>query len=601
MHKINLFRSVRWKFIFIYFLLVFIALMIVGVFIIQQLESYHLDKIRDDFTGVVNRNILATFDELDSIESNEDKIQVTINSWAEGIDTEIFVVDRKFKIIAASSEIHINKNALDFLEEEIMVEAFRGEIQENDSFIADRNIKAKNMTFPIYIDEEIEGVLYLRADLTGVYETIDQSKIIFIKATLVALFVTIILGYLIARSITEPINEVTEKVQRMAQGDFKQIVSVKSDDEIGRLAEMFNLLREKLDFTLSEISNEKSKVEAILENIADGVIAVTNDGEIIHSNQAAIKMLGLKKKDIGTNGYDEIIGKYSEKLTLKNLKNNEKNLHGTIDFNYKESSFSVRYAPFKDEKNTSNGIVMIIQDITERQRYENMQKEFVANVSHELKTPLTSIKSYIETLLDGAIEDKETTEKFLTVVDSEADRMTRLVKDLLQLSRLDYNREKLNKKEINVIEVIKSAVFKMQISSENKGQTIEPLFVESDIEIFADKDRLEQVILNIVSNAIKYTEIQGKITIDVVRTKNYAKIIVEDNGMGISEKEVPKLFDRFYRVDKARSRAMGGTGLGLSIAKQIVSQHGGDIEITSQEGIGTIVVISIPLLDNENG
>lgn len=242
---------------------------------------------------------------------------------------------------------------------------------------------------------------------------------------------------------------------------------------------------------------------------------------------------------------------------------------------------------------------MIIQDVTEREKYENMQKEFVANVSHELKTPLTSIKSYVETLLDGAMEDQQTSERFLTVVDSEADRMTRLVKDLLQLSRLDYNREKIVKNEINIVDVIKLAVEKMEISANTKEQDLEQLFIAEDIRVFADKDRIEQVILNILSNAIKYTGEQGTIKIDIVRTLKYVKVIVEDNGMGIPASEVPKLFDRFYRVDKARSRAMGGTGLGLSIAKQIVSEHGGDIEIESTEGSGTTVTITLPLIDPE--
>ncbi len=599
MKNLSLFRSVRWKFIFIYFLLVFIALMIVGVFIIQQLESYHLNKTRDDFERIVNVNLLPSYENYTNLEDNIDEIQINIEEWAKGIDTEILLINPRFKIIASDNSLHLNKNAIDILDEAIIIEAFKGESNETDSNSEEGQLRIKNMTFPVYIEDEVAGVLYLRANLNSVYETLDQSKVIFVKATLAALFVTIILGYLIARSITEPINDVTEKVKKMAQGDFRQNVSVKSDDEIGRLAEMFNFLRRKLDHTLSEISNEKSKVEAILENIADGVLAVNTDGEIIHLNQAAIKMLNLKRKDIGNKDYNEIIASYSEELTLEKMANKKRSYHGTVNFQYNNSSFNVRYAPFQDEQNENTGVVMIIQDVTEREKYENMQKEFVANVSHELKTPLTSIKSYVETLLDGAMEDHETSEKFLTVVDSEADRMTRLVKDLLQLSRLDYNREKIMKQEINIVNIIKLAVEKMEISAKTKEQELEQLFIAEDIRVFADKDRIEQVILNILSNAIKYTGENGSIKIDIVRTIKYVKVIVEDNGMGISAAEVPKLFDRFYRVDKARSRAMGGTGLGLSIAKQIVSEHGGDIEIESEEGRGTTVVITLPLIDPE--
>ena len=225
-----------------------------------------------------------------------------------------------------------------------------------------------------------------------------------------------------------------------------------------------------------------------------------------------------------------------------------------------------------------------------------MRKEFVANVSHELRTPLTSIKSYTETLLDGDIDDRELSVKFLKVINSEADRMTRLVKDLLQLSRLDNKQMKWNMKEISIVNLVKYTVNKMQIEAKNKGHTLVCHVIGDIPDIIGDKDRLEQVIVNIISNAIKYTQEDGNISVYI--GKNYSEVYVKvtDNGVGIPEEDLPRIFERFYRVDKARSREMGGTGLGLSIAREIVEAHGGNISINSEYGKGTEVLIKIPFV-----
>ncbi len=594
---IHRWRSIRWKFIFIYFLLVFIAMVIAGVFILQQLESYHLNTVREDLIDFQN-SIASVFEEYDDFTGYEDEIQSNIETHLKGVQQEIFIIDNHFNIIASNNENLLNRNASDILDVDLLRDGFIGEMSEKD-IMKEGQIPTKNMAFPIIKSDMVKGMIYLRADLTDIYEALDESKLIFLRAIVLALFVTIILGFLIARSITVPINDVTEKAENMAKGDFSQEVNVKSDDEIGRLAEMFNYLRGKLDHTLSEISNEKSKLETILKYMADGLIAVDTNGSIIHANPAAKQMFFITENEINNKPYDEIIGKYSEKLLLSEIQNKSKNWEGEINFEYQNSTFLARYAPFKEENGDHIGSVMIIQDITERQKIENMQREFVANVSHELKTPLTSIKSYTETLLEGALYDMEVAKQFLSVVESEADRMSRLVKDLLQLSRLENKREKWNKAESNLIEVLKGAVIKMQINAKGKQQYLNCLFKNEEIKVFIDKDSIEQVILNILSNAIKYTHESGRIDIDAIKTEYEARIIIKDNGIGIPEEDLPRLFERFYRVDKARSRALGGTGLGLSIAKQIMKEHGGDVEIHSKEGKGTTVNIVFPLTRND--
>jgi two-component system sensor histidine kinase VicK len=413
---------------------------------------------------------------------------------------------------------------------------------------------------------------------------------------LLALLVTVFLGFFIARSITVPINDVTKKAERMSQGDFSQVVSVKSDDEIGQLASMFNLLREKLDYTLSEISNEKSKLEAILKNMVDGLLAVDMEGRVILANPAAMEMLSITQSDIEEKQYDDIINVFNKELVLEQLIQNcgIGGFHGNFDHGGK--SYAVRYDKFQEENEQDAGFILLLQDITEQQKLESMQRDFVANVSHELKTPLTTIKSYTETLLDQEITDVTTINGFLAIIDGEADRMNRLVRELLQLSRLDYKQEKLFKKESNLVSIVKSAVTKVEMTATNKGQHLNCIF-DSGQKIMSviDKDSIDQVLLNILSNAIKYTPSGGRIDVDLYKEGALAHIIISDNGIGISDKEIPRVFERFYRVDKARSREMGGTGLGLSIAKQIVEEHGGSIGIESRPGKGTRVTVALPL------
>jgi two-component system sensor histidine kinase VicK len=412
---------------------------------------------------------------------------------------------------------------------------------------------------------------------------------------LLALFITVIMGVLISKTITVPIQEVTQKAAKMAKGDFSQEVSVKSNDEIGQLAWMFNELRIQLRNNLFQISNEKSKLETILRYMADGLLAIDVSGRVIHANQTAMRILKVEADDLENKLYDEIIENLNEDLVFEKLAGKCENGAAAETFTAEGLTYATRYDRFKDEKGRDIGIIMIMQDITERQKMEDMQTDFVANVSHELKTPLTTIKSYTETLLDGALPDDDTAKSFLSIIDNEADRMNRLVKELLQLSRLDYRQEKWFKKEINLITLLKTCVRSVELSAKAKKQHLNCIFnSEVEIRAFVNKDGFEQVILNILSNAINYTKVGGRIDIDAFISNRKVNIVITDNGIGIPESEISRVFERFFRVDKARSRSMGGTGLGLAISKQIIEEHDGGIELQSREGRGTKVTVFLP-------
>ncbi|SET01465.1 PAS/PAC sensor signal transduction histidine kinase [Natronincola peptidivorans] len=594
-----MFKSIRFKFITIYFLLVFMAMIIVGVFLIQQFEQYHLGVVRGNVTQIAG-SVMTTLEDIDW-KNNKEEIQKNISPY-EKMGMEIYVIEKNndFTIISSTNLSYWNRNAMYILDSDLILSAFHGEIKEKD-IVSDQEGQrsSKNMVFPLYDEHSrITGALYIRQNIEDIYATLDQSKFILTRAIILALFITIILGYLLAKSITGPINDVTIKAEKMAKGDFNQVVEVKSDDEIGQLAGMFNYLTARLKSALQEMSNEKKKMDTIINNMADGLIATTAEGIIIHANPVALGMLNTNEKILTKKSFDDVFSPLNDKLSLKYLAKEKKWYGNEMIEMDKGVKLRAKYAPIVREDGELEGLVVLLQDVTEHEKLENMRKEFVANVSHELKTPLTTIKSYTETLLEGAMENKELTGQFLTVVESETDRMTRLVQDLLQLSNLDFKQAQWNKMETNVNEIVENAILKLDVSAKNKKQQIDYHTSEEDLTVFADIDKLEQVVLNVLSNAIKYTAEAGKIHIETKNENDVVKIIIHDNGIGIPSKDLPRIFERFYRVDKARTRELGGTGLGLSIAKQIMEAHDGKIELFSGEGItGTKAIITLPAVE----
>jgi two-component system sensor histidine kinase VicK len=591
-------RGIRLRIVLIYCLLVFIATTIIGVFIMSQTEDYLRGTIGDNMRNSLQEGtLLSSLLEYEEIENHQEEIQRDVDAWGSSLKEEIFVVDKNFQIVAATNE-NAGFSALGLLDEGLILEGLSGKEGESETALStsEGTIPVLNMVFPIKNQEQVVGAVYLRADLSSIDDAMASSKEIFAKGMALGLLATIILGFFISKSITEPIKQVTEKAERMAQGDFSEEVSVRSNDEIGELANMFNLLRLQLNKTISEMSNEKNKLETVLSHMADGLIAMDLQGNIIHANQAAMDILKIGSQEGLISNYDQLVdGILNEGLNLESLRTKAASGPKIESFETGGFIYNLRYDKFKDEDGKEIGLILILQDITQRHKLEYMQMDFVANVSHELKTPLTTIKSYTETLMDGCPEDPQITNNFLQIIDSETDRMARLVRDLLQLSRLEYKQEQMHKQVLDLTELLKTSVLKVKLQSEGKSQQLNSLFNPGKEALaFVDKDRMEQVFMNLLSNAIKYTEPGGRIDVDLSLKDEEIRITVKDNGIGIPKEDVSRVFERFFRVDKARSGGMGGTGLGLAITKQIVEEHEGKIIIDSIEGKGTTVVIVLP-------
>ncbi len=339
-----------------------------------------------------------------------------------------------------------------------------------------------------------------------------------------------------------------------------------------------------------EKSTEQIEMGKIILHTTEGIVVFNRDGKIALINPAAKRLLKIAPED---NSFEDIFHKYDKNINMEKIIYLDNWTSTTQKVDVGEATLNVLFSPFRDKKDIPAGVIAFIPDTIEHERLDNMRKEFVADVSHELKTPITSIMGYADTLLEGEY-DEQTQKEFLGVIATEARRMARLVTDLLELSRMDSNKKKVKKENFDLGKIVKECQNKLAIEIKKKNHNVEN-FVTADVPpVYADKDDIERVVLNILTNSIKYTPDGGVIKIYVGFVYNDAYIKIIDNGIGIPEEDLNRIFERFYRVDKARSRENGGTGLGLSIAKEILDKNGGSIDIKSEVGKGTEVVIKIP-------
>ena len=433
--------------------------------------------------------------------------------------------------------------------------------------------------------EQVEQILNVIQHRTFI--TLTVAGVIFA-------IIGIISAIFLARCVIYPRNKLIQSAERITEENINDDKKTKKKrNDLGDLENVFGVMTTELKEKLSEVSTQKNQIETILLHMTDGIIAFNMKGEIILINPAAKKFLSIGPED---NNFDDIFKKFNLDINMEKIIYLENWTSTEQRIQVEENYMNVFFAPFKNESDRPDGVIAVIQDITEHVKLDNMQKEFVADVSHELKTPITSIMGYADTLLEGEY-DKETQTKFLNVIATEARRMAKLVTDLLTLSRYDSNKKKTQKDIFDLGELVKKCQDKLAIEIKKKNHKVN-CFVTADVPpVYADKDDIERVVLNILSNSIKYTKDNGEIKIYVGFVYNDAYIKIFDNGIGIPEEDLSRIFERFYRVDKARTREMGGTGLGLSIAKEILDKNGGSIDIKSVVGQGTEVVVRIPTRD----
>lgn len=578
-------KSLQMKLVLILMLLVVAVMAVVGVFLVNSVTAYN----RSDFQRQMVDFFALRGEELDkglsACNGDLDQMEKVLEAYNGGLGLDdhrnFYILDGKTGEFLTSSE---SRDATPFRElTPNMITAMEGEVGQT--------ITALSPYFDVALP--VDGGNYVLAvvDDKGELDELTWTMFtILIRSLMFGLAVAILLSFILARTITNPVQRLTRTAQRIAAGDFSQQPQAESADEIGNLTRTFGEMAKVLENTLAEVNGERNKLSTLFTYMADGVVAFDKSGHILHMNPAAQQMLGMEF------GPELIYTQVFPNLNVEESDLGEGGRYIEIDYAANKRILKILLAMFGTAEDENSGIMAVLHDITEQKKLDSSRREFVANVSHELRTPLTNVKGYTETLLDAGDElDGETRRNFLQVIYNESDRMTHIVKDLLTLSQLDYGKMDMEMSPIPVKLIVQNIASAMLIEARGQGLTLETKLEEPLPLILADRNRMEQVIANIVSNAIKYNRPGGTVTLSAFSQEDKVVIKVQDTGIGIPQEDIPRLFERFYRVDKARSRERGGTGLGLAIAKEIVEQHQGTIGVESQLDAGTTVTITLPV------
>lgn len=579
-----MFRSLHMKLVLILVLMIISVMAVVGTFLINSVSTFYLDSFYEQMQSVFTGDTILSMEEA-AAENGADGLLTIVDAHRSrlGIDDyrNYYILDGQGRFLDGS-----NPN-ITLTRTNNIVSAMAGETGMRSS-VSDSMM---DVAVPIDMDESgsVDYIVYIADDKQEISDLSWRFFQIVMQAMMFGLLAAILLSFLLSKTITTPIERITEGARSIAEGNFDQDLGVQSSDEIGELTRSFNYMARQLKSTVGEVQGERDKLNTLFLHMTDGVAAFTTDGRLIHMNPATESMLGVRMED--NLSFDEMFADLdmpnSDETAMRTFLTSEITRFGRV--------LSVTLAPY-GALDGEGGVIAVIHDITEQRRLDDARREFVANVSHELRTPLTNIRSYTETLLDAAGDIPLDTEKqFLGVISSESERMARIVTDLLTLSRLDYGRMELRMTRFSLADMLRNVANAMKLTAEDSGHELKVDTPDDLPAIVGDRERIEQVVVNILSNAVKYTPAGGHIRLSACAVPgNRVRITVEDDGVGIPAADVPRLFERFYRVDKARSRAAGGTGLGLAIAKEIVEQHEGKIALASEYGKGTTVTITLP-------
>lgn len=583
-----MFKSIQYRIVAIFVVLILTVTIVMGAFLTTNIVSFYHNEFSMMMERVFTDNFLNEMSKTAAQENGAEALNKVISSYIGplGIDTYRFycILDSNDASVLYTSDRELSKNIETSDNIIAAMSGARGNVVNSERSYMDYavSVGSGENRYIIYVHDT-------KNELTGISENV---ILVVVQSLIVALIITILLAYLLSRTITSPIITLTKRAEGIASGKFENVPVSDSNDEIGKLSNTFRYMSSALSSTIDEVNTEKNKVETILQNMTDGILSFNLSGELIHINPEAEKLLGASY--IGGVTFDSLFKELGIDIRIGSLlyMDRDEPIEQVVTLGSKYIRFSFATV-MKDNK--ADGVLVVLHDITSLEKLELSRREFVANVSHELRTPLTTIKSYAETLMDTPFDDVGVQNRFLGVIAQEADRMTRIVRDLLTLSRLDEKRPSATPPEKIILKSFLSGIVeRMSITAKEKNQTITFRQMNSIGAFYGNKDKLEQVIINIISNAIKYTPESGKI--EVFSGKIYSDVYIKvvDNGIGIPKENLPRIFERFYRVDKARSRDTGGTGLGLAISKQIIEEMDGRISITSEAGKGTEVTITIP-------
>lgn len=596
-----LLSSIQTKITVIFMLLLLATIEIIGAYFTRQMEQTSIDNFQTtiQLQSIVTEQLTNQL--VKNGKSSDRMMNQIVTDYNNSSISEIEVVDSKNVIRAVSS---LNENdRVGQLSNNRDIREVINIGQTKTAVTSDKTGSYMVQITPLTSGTNIVGAVYVKASMADVFDNLRNVTIMFLTASLLAVVVAAVASMFISRAITKPIEELRQQAMQVADGDYSAQVKIYSNDELGQLGAAFNTLSARIEQTQEQSESERRRLDSVLSHMTDGVIATDRHGNVSIINQMAQDFLNIKADDAINKPISQILG-LGEEYTSQDLISSQSDMQVTVNGGANDEM--ILHASFTLIKRVTgfvSGAVCVLHDVTEQIKNEDEQRQFVSNVSHELRTPLTSVRAYIEALNEGAWKDPEIAPQFLQVTQDETERMIRMVNDLLVLSRMDRGTTKLELEWVNFTDFVSHLLNRFDMivehdqgeaQSESKRYVIKRDLGNQALWIEIDTDQMMRVIDNIMNNAIKYSPDGGTITVRLRQRQNQVLLSIADQGLGIPRKDLSKIFDRFYRADKARSRAQGGTGLGLAIAKEIVNVHGGKIWADSREGHGSTFYISLP-------
>ncbi|MDR0930829.1 MAG: cell wall metabolism sensor histidine kinase WalK [Clostridiales bacterium] len=581
MRKFKLNFNIKFRLIAYTVLLIAIVLSLACFFLLWNTSSFYNNKFQKEMSEAFSSDLVT---KLTLAQDSNAAKQVLVDNYTIlgiNINRSYYVLDNSGNVLSTSNPLQ-PKNVTSTNN---IISAISGRVGNSNQ---SGTLKFVDFAYPLANG----NIVYIQDNMQDFNMLSNYIFTIVWQMFILGIALSILLSIFLARTITKPIAKLTHKANLLADGDYDTKIDIRSNDEIGVLSQTFSRMASVITQSIQDISGERNKFETMLMHMSDGVIAFNINGSVMHINPAAKGLLNITDNE--KTDFDDLFDQLGAEICIAELVylDQERTITRRVDVGVAVLDFY--FATFKDEQDHLSGIIVVIHDITEAEKIEKLRHEFVANVSHELRTPLTTIKSYAETLMEQESEDNAT-KSFINVIIKEVDRMTRIVKDLLTLSTLKFANSEDTKEYFSLDELLHEITDRMVIQATEAGHELEYISATNLPPLFADRDKIEQVIINLVSNAIKYTpKGHGRIEISSGFLYNKLYVKVRDNGIGIPAKDLPRIFERFYRIEKARARDKGGSGLGLAIAKEIVELHGGDISIDSKLGEGTEVMITFP-------
>ncbi len=582
-------RSIQWRIAVPFVLLIVISMGVLGVYSTNFARDFQLDNLRSHLNKeariTAEASLPAFLGQSGGLDTLAKKLGVEI-----GARVTIIALDGKVLGDSQEDPSTMENHATRPEVKDALVSG----VGESTRYSTTLGEQMMYVAVPVINQGEILGVARIALPLIAVRNSVNQITLIISLATVTTILLAILAAGLIARATTRPIREITKASKRIASGELGQKITVRTRDETGQLAQAFNEMSSNLNKLVGDITTERTKLQTVLANMADGVVTVDVEGKIVLANQATERLFNFREKDVTAKPLIETVRDHEVdeilKLCLKTTQTQ------TVQFESVASKRFLRAIAIPIVEGKLTGALLLFQDLTELRSLQTMRRELVGNISHELRTPIAGIKAMVETLKDSAIDDKQAATDFLSRIDSEVDRLAQMVAELTELSRIETGRTELRMAPLNLNSLVGDVVTQLNLLAERQQVTITADLTTNLPTIRADNDRIRQTLVNLVHNAIKFNRPGGKVTVSTKAEREFVTVSISDTGIGISKEDLPHVFERFYKADKARSK--GGSGLGLAIAKHTIQAHAGNIWALSEEGQGSTFSFSLPLKAN---